>query len=119
MLYIRKKEENNHLVELTKSLADLEANILPSPDNTYLSQINTIKYEIEEIYNKKAIGCIIHSRCKFIDEYEKPSKYFLNVEKVVQKVKHIRCLVVDGKRIFNPTEILKSQSNFYTKLILC
>ena len=87
-----------------------------SPDNAHLSQINTIKCEIEEIYNKKAIGCIIHSRCKFIDEYVKPSKYFLNLEKVVQKVKQIRCLVVGGKRIFNPTEIQKTESKFYAKL---
>ena len=64
----KKKEENKHLVELTESLADLEANIPSSPDNAYLSQINTIKCEIEEIYNKKAIGCIIRSRCKFINE---------------------------------------------------
>ena len=79
----KKKEENKHLVELTSSLADLEANIPSSLDNVYLNQINTVKGETEEIYNKKAIGCIIRSRCKFIDEYEKPSRYFLNLEKVV------------------------------------
>ena len=82
----------------------------------YLNQINTFKCEIEEIYNKKAIGCIIRSRCKFIDEYERPSRYFLHLEKVVQKVKHIRCLVVGGKRICNPVEIPKAQSDLYAKL---
>ena len=58
----------------------------------------------------------IRSRCKLIDEYEKPSKYFLNLEKAVQKVKHIRCLVVGEKRISNPAEILNTQALFYTKL---
>ena len=59
---------------------------------------------------------MIRSRCKLIEEYEKPSWYFLNLEKAVQKVKHIHCLVVGGKRSYDAAEILKTQSDFYAKL---
>ena len=69
----KQKPENKHLSELTKSLAYLEANIPSSPDNSYFNQISKVKSEIEEIYSKKAIGSMIASRCKLIEEYEKPS----------------------------------------------
>ena len=45
----KKKVENKHLSELTKSLAYLEANIPSSPDNSYFNQISKVKGEIEEI----------------------------------------------------------------------
>ena len=59
---------------------------------------------------------LIRSRCKFINEYEKPSKDFLKLEKVRQKKLQISALNIDGQRICNPAQILEAQKVFYSKL---
>ena len=43
---------------------------------------------------KEAHGSFIRSRCKVIYEFEKPTKYFLNLEKkiIIQKVSTFSCL---------------------------
>ena len=77
----KKREESRHLVYLNESLAVLEANLSSSPSSSDLSHITKVKDKIEEIYNQKATGCIIRSRCNLIDEYGKPIKFFLSLEK--------------------------------------
>ena len=51
-----------------------------------------------------------------VDEYERPTRYFLNLEKRNHNIKHIRSLNVGGHRINDPKEILNTQANFYKNL---
>ena len=51
-----------------------------------------------------------------VDEYERRTRYFLNLEKRNHNIKHIRSLNVDGHRINDPKEILNTQANFYKNL---
>ena len=53
---------------------------------------------------------------QFINEYEKPSKHFLNLEKVRQEKLHISALNIDGQRISNPSQTLEARKVFYGKL---
>ena len=46
-----------------------------------LNELNTVKSELEEIRNKKIRGSIIRTKAKWVEDGEKPSKYFLNLEK--------------------------------------
>ena len=57
-------------------------------------EYNLIKSELEFIYNKKALGSIIRSRCQYFEENEKNTKYFLNLEKRNYNTKHIKTLKV-------------------------
>ena len=70
----------------------------------------------QNFYDQKAKGALIRSRCKFIEDYERPSKFFLNLEKAKQKKCQIKALHIHGQRISNPAEILKAQKEFYHKL---
>ena len=47
-----------------------------------------------------------------LEEYERPTKYFLNLEKTTQNVKHIRTLVNNGHKISCSDEILKVEKIF-------
>ena len=52
-----------------------------------IEEYSLIKREIENTYHQKAIGCIIRSRCKLIEEFERPTKYFVSLEKANKKNK--------------------------------
>ena len=81
---------------LSERLVHLEERITTSPSPLELEQYDNVKSEIEEYYDQKAKGTLIRSRCKFINEYEKPSKDFLKLEKVRQKKLQISALNIDG-----------------------
>ena len=53
-----------------------------------------------------------------VDGYEKPSKYFLNLEKANQMKRNIRSLMYKGDCITNQEKILAIQREFYEKLYL-
>ena len=46
-----------------------------------LNELNTVKSELKAIRNKKIRGSIIRTKAKWVEDGEKPSKYFLNLEK--------------------------------------
>ena len=51
-----------------------------------------------------------------VDEYERPKRYFLNLQKRNHNIKHIQSLNVGGHRINDPPKILNTQANFYKNL---
>ena len=59
---------------------------------------------------------MVRSRCKWIEEGEKNTKYFLNNEKKNATTKCINSLIVNDKIINNPKEILNAELNFYSEL---
>ena len=111
-----KKESSQYLADLNDRLCLLEDKISCTPTPNIIEEYNLTKNEIENIYNEKAMGHMVRSRVKLIAEFEKPSKYFLNLEKANQQIKHIRCLQQNGKHIFDPKAILDLQANYFAKL---
>ena len=63
-----------------------------------------------------ADGVFIRSRAKYIEENEKCSKYFLQLEKQNSRAKCIRTLITDNGTITEPQKILDEQRSFYKKL---
>ena len=49
-------------------------------------------------------------------DFEKPTKYFLGLEKAHHKVKHIRNLNYEGKSYTIPAEILQIQHDYFSKI---
>ena len=69
------KQERNYLENKLKNLE----NVL---DNGNLLSYRNIKDKIEEIYEKKAEGARIRSKCLWYEEGEKSSKFFLTCKNV-------------------------------------
>ena len=112
----KKKQKTKHLEDLEKKLSELEELLSETPSDAIHNEYLETKKEIESIHDELARGHIIRSRCKLIEEYEKPTKYFLNLEKASQNVRHIRALQVGNKVIDDPNEILEEQKSFYSNL---
>ena len=81
--------------------------------NTYLA----LKSEWENVQKVKTNGIILRSKAKWVENGEKNTKYFLNLEKRNYNIKYIKCLVThENKTINDPNEILKAQFDFYKAL---
>ena len=73
---------------------------------------------LKVIENEKLQGSIIHSRVKWVEEGEKSSKFFFDLEKQSYMRKSIRKLKTNsGKIITDPEEIALYQRQFYEKLL--
>ena len=62
-------------------------------------------------------GIILRSKAQWVEEGQKKTKYFLNLEKRNYNKKTYKKWIDDkGKEIIDQKEILKEQHNFYEKL---
>ena len=98
---------------LENKLKTLE-NVLDNDDN--LESYHNIKDKIEEIYEKKAEGARIRSKCLWYEEGEKSSKFFLNLEKRRGIQGQIRKLIVSNQEITHQNKIQNELLFFYETL---
>ena len=70
-----------------------------------------------DFQTEKTRGAIIRSRARWYEHGEKNSKYFLNLETLNYRRKHISSLINhNGTRINDPKEILNEERNFFKEL---
>ena len=112
----RNRKRKQYLDTLNKRLLILENTICTVPSPDALDEYESVKKQIEDINDEIARGHMIRSRCKFIEEHEKPSKYFLNLEKATQNLKHIHSLRLGGNLISDPVKILEEQKAYFARL---
>ena len=92
--------------ELKKLENDLE-----SSDN--LRKYESLKNDLELIYDHIAEGVRIRSKCDWYEQGEKSTKFFLNLEKQRSNQSRIRKRIVNKKEINNETKILNEIKVFY------
>ena len=99
--------------KLVNEIAFLEANQCPQDSDT----LEDKKKELEKIRDIAIQGTVIRSRAQWLNEGERPSKYFCSLEKYNYTEKTIRCVQLDsGKKITDQKDILKEVQHFYSKL---
>ena len=111
--YAKKRASARKLI-----LAQLEEKILEmqhaESDNQLL--IKTQK-DYNELVQDQTRGAMFRSKAKWYNEGEKPTKYFLNLEKSRSSVKAMSTLLKDdGTEIIEMTQILEEQAKFYQSL---
>ena len=96
----------------------MEKKLLEQPESEEIQQqYYSLKQKLEIFGLNKARGAQIRARVKWIEEGEKNTKYFCNLEKARGKKKIITRLETDsGEIIVNQGDILKEQVKFYTGL---
>lgn len=108
----RLKEKEN---ELRNRLEKLEAN-LNGEEVNYLEYIEC-KLEWENIIRRKVNGILTRSKTKWLEEGEKNTKYFLNLEKRNYNNCYIKTLIAEnGQEISKPIDILEEEKKYYTDL---
>ena len=71
-----------------------------------LRKYESLKSNLELIYDHIAEGVRLRSKCDWYVQGEKSAKFFLNLEKQQGNQNRIRKLIVNEKEINNETEIL-------------
>ena len=74
------------------------------------------KQQLDEIYEKKAKGIKIRSKCNWYDHGEKSTKYFLYLEKNLAIQSQIHSVVINQDEIADQDEINKQIFSFYQSL---
>jgi exonuclease III len=82
----------------------------------YGDQINIIRDQISLLQNKALFGVMIRSRCDFLNDSEKPSRYHFIKERKRSEKKVIRNLVSEGKTLSDNDSISDAFRNFYSEL---
>lgn len=108
----KKKNENNKENKLLK-----EIEILEKQTNTNYIKLDEKKEELLKLRKKKMEGVFIRSKAKWIQEGEKPTKYFCNLENRNYVSKFMNCLTTtNGVLLKTQDEILAETKKHYKSL---
>jgi hypothetical protein len=105
---------------LQKDIQNLEEEFSRSNNRDVLENIETKKTEVEEIRKEKMEGVMLRSKARWIEYGEKPTKYFINLEKrnrVNKTIVHLQNS--NDADIRSHEQIMDEIFNFYSKLYDC
>lgn len=111
----RREEQNRLEAELETQLFTLEKDLYNSQEIQEENQV--IKRELYQIQLARTRESMIRSKVKWVGEGERPTKYFLNLERKNFESKIVSALIDDsGATITDPGDILGLEKEFFTKL---
>lgn len=103
--------------ELVNRIAELEQMLYVNESPNTRSLLKEAQNDLLLHYNYKLQGTIIRSRARWVEEGEKNTKYFLNLEKRNKSLNSIHALKnAEGDLISSNDEILLQIKNFYQGL---
>ena len=109
----KNKQINKRENILIKQIEELQN----STDDRNIEHLEKLKTELYDIRNDKLKGFMIRSKAQYIDQGEKPTKYFCGLEKHNYTSKIIAQVEKDdGSIIMEQTEIFKEAELFYRSL---
>ena len=113
---VQKNQENNLIIsQLSEVVNEYESNLPLTKEQDQL--LENSKKELEEKTLEKVYGIIFRSKVRWFEQGEKPTKYFLSLEKARYNAKTcFRMLDDNGKELNSSEEILMEQREFYSKL---
>ena len=108
------KEKRQYETNLRTELKVLEDKL--DNNEEVMDTYNTVKKDLEQIEEEKLRGNIVRSRAQLIEEGEKCSKYFMNLENRNYRTKCITTLLKDEIKISKQPDILDECNRFYEHL---
>ena len=116
----KKKQQQQEEIRLEKEIKILEDEVNRNFNNMSEEKLNILenkKTTLNDIQKEKIEGMMLRSRTRYEDLGEKPTKYFLNLEKRNYTSKIIHKLInSDGEEFTKTADILKCQTDFYKDL---
>jgi exonuclease III len=113
----KKRSKNNIMQALEKRLERLQAKFQSNPTDEDNNDINLIKHDINNLLQEQVMGCLVRSKLTWQEYAEKPSKFFLSLEKrnynnkTIKSIKHSNGTIITDKE-----NILRELHRFYSKL---
>ena len=116
-----RKNKKNEQNEIMKALDKLDKNISTEQNEIILDMLTNerheLKQKLDQYHECDALGAQVRARVKWIEEGEKNTKYFLNLEKKHQTNNRITCVTNEnGVKCYKSSDILQEGANFYKKL---
>jgi hypothetical protein len=109
----KQKIKNSHERTLLSEILEIESNL----NETNKEQLLALQNELINLRNEKLNGSFIRSRANWIEQGEKSTKYFCNLEKQHASNKSIPFIQLDsGSCIYNQSDILQETAAFYENL---
>ena len=115
------KSKNCRKMEITRRLQMLDEFIcnnfhLPNIDQA-LNEFDDLKTELQTIYTRKGNAAIFRSKCRWVENGERPTKYFFNLERRNYNKKTISELRMEDETIIkNETQVLDVIENYFNDL---
>lgn len=108
----------NKQIDTYNKLESCESDLAREPDNvTLLRKREELKIHLEIHEQERLKSAQTRSRIKWIEEGEKNTKFFLNLEKVRANAKLFPNIELEnGDKIHDQFEILKTQKEYYANL---
>ena len=112
----RTNEAQVKISDLAQQITNQE-DMLEELDTSQLEKLLTDKQELDSLINERIRGVMFRSRCNWIEQGEKNSKYFDALESARYTAKVIHSLISeDGQEVVNTADIMKMQAEYYRKL---
>ena len=111
---LRNKEE-----VLQKELQELDSKVCNGDyfDQDILEKFETAKEELKRLHEVRGKEAMFRSKMKLVEQGEKPTKYFYNLEKTNYEKKLIREVKLENEEIIsNPSQVNKEIEAFYRKM---
>ena len=100
-------------MSLESKLKRSEDDITVTSMDLELKEYNSVKQELEQIYNYITEGIILRTRTVLYEEGEKSAKYCLNLEKRRKSKTYIRKLIdSSGAEVTEPDFVLNTSKDF-------
>lgn len=113
----RIREQKKHTTALEKRLQFLAETHDLSDSSDIALEAQSIKRELAEILQAKATRAIFKAKVKWLCLGEKPSAYFLGLERRLSKDKHISTLKDEhGQILTDPSDILAYESRYFADI---
>ena len=117
----RKKSQEELMSTLEDNLQSLYKELDQNTENREVEiiedGIKQTKNKLSVLQQEKTESAIFRSKCQYIRDGEKNSKYFFSLEKKRYNEKNMKCLITEkGKKIVNMSEILYQQTLFFEEL---
>lgn len=110
----RKEQQNKLEAELETQLLVLEKDLYNS--DQIQEEYQLVKRELYQIQLARTRESMIRSRVRWVGEGERPSKYFLNLERKNYESKIISSLVDDQENVITDhVEILQMEKSYFSK----
>ena len=96
ILFDKARESREKRKVLEQKVKELESLISTKAEECILQEYNRCRKDVEEIYNCITESIILKSKTDWYELGEKPTKYFLNLEKRNKAKSHIRKILTEN-----------------------
>ena len=112
----KSKEQKNDELLLQKEIEAIHDQLNKCKDPNLENELLDKQKQQETLYDQKTQGIILRAKCRWIEDGEKNTKYFANLEKRNYENKVITELKINGESVYDQTKILEEERQFFERL---